>query len=75
MWKGGDNDEWGEYLVTQPSETHARLRIFMDGDRFVIDISRVPRAPGALEQALGTVRDRILPLLDAYDVGPHRGWE
>jgi hypothetical protein len=74
-WKGGDNDEWGEYLVTEPAGIHARLRVFVDGDRFVIDISRVPRAPAALDQALGTVRDRILPLLDAYEIVSHPGWE
>jgi hypothetical protein len=72
-WRGGDNEHWGEYLVT--STELARLRIFRDGPRYVVDISRVEEAPGALHQAVAMVQARVLPLVGAANVEPHTGWE
>ena len=71
-WRGGDNGHWGEYLVT--SAAPARLRIFRDGDRYVIDISRLEPTPGALEDAIAMARS-TMALLGAVQIEPHSGWE
>ena len=73
VWRGGDNDYWGAYLVARLREG-TRLRLFVDGDRFVVEISAATDAEH-LSLARELVHDKLLPCLGAHEVQPHDGWE
>ncbi len=73
VWRGGDNDFWGAYLVARLREG-TRLRLFVDGDRFVVDITAATDEEH-LSLAREFVHDKLLPCLGAHDVQPHDGWE
>jgi hypothetical protein len=75
-WRGVDPDSGDEYVTNTPTEEgQAKYRIYLDGERYVIDISRVFEDPVARSHAHDQVRGEILPLLEAYDITPHPGWE
>jgi hypothetical protein len=76
-WRGGDNDHWGEYLVTNIADGGTKLRLFMDADRYVLDIAYFRPRPGplSLEEVEDFVRNKLLVLLEAREVEPHSGWE
>jgi hypothetical protein len=76
-WKGGDNDVWGEYLRTHLRDDLTKLRIFVDGSQYVVDIYHIPKAPESIprEEAVDTIENIIFPLVGARDVEPHPGWE
>jgi len=73
-WRGGDNDFWGEYLVTRLPDDGAKVRIFVEKARFVIDVSAV-REPVEFARAMDFVQRKVLPLLGAYEMTTHPGWE
>jgi len=56
-WRGGDSDYWGDYIVTRLPDEQTRIRVFIDGGRYVIDISHLASLPGAmpLDEAIRVV--------------------
>jgi hypothetical protein len=76
-WHGGDNDSWGDYLVARLRDRSSKLRLFADGDRYVLDISHVPELAGTMPRGeiVDLVEREILPAIHARDVRPHSGWE
>ena len=73
-WRGGDNDFWGSYVTNTP-EGEAKIRIFSDGEKYVIDVSSFRSDPAIFERALAAVHGTILPLIRAEEIEPHAGWE
>ena len=75
-WRGVDPDSRDEYVTNTPTEDgQAKYRIFRDGERYVIDIADVLKDLVAFSRARDQVQGEILPLLEAYDITPHPGWE
>jgi hypothetical protein len=75
QWSMADSDELGLYLASgiydEPHRGRNSLRIFMEGDEFVIDAlyrSSVPTAEQEWEALHTLVRDEILRLVEARNV-------
>jgi hypothetical protein len=76
LWRGGDNDFWGEYIHAWLADGHTKLRIFFDEGQRVLDVSHIPEIAGSLplEEVLATVERDILPVVGARNVRAHSGW-
>jgi hypothetical protein len=76
-WRAVDSDRREDLYVTNtPTEDgQAKYRIFPERERYVIDIDYVLDDPVAFSHARDHVQREILPLLEAYDITPHPGWE
>jgi hypothetical protein len=76
-WRLADNETYGLYLVTRLADGISRLRIFPDGERFIIDIRSNSSRPEAIPR--GSVDDIvfsvILPAIGGRDVQPSEAWE
>ena len=73
-WEGGDNDVWGDYLWALFDDRTGMIRIFVDGSRYVVDVSRAIGTPD-WQAAHDYVESTLLPLVGARDIEPHPGWE
>jgi hypothetical protein len=60
--------------VARLTDDGPRLRIFVDKDRFVVDITRAA-SEADFETAMALVRDKLLPLVAAREIESHSGWE
>jgi hypothetical protein len=76
-WQGRDSDLMGEYIIARLGDGSTKLRLFKDGDRYVLAIGYLPppEGPTPLQQILDRVEREVLPLLGARDIQPHSGWE
>jgi hypothetical protein len=73
-WRGGDSEVWGEYLVARVAEGRVKLRVFVDGQRFVFEASSYLKGTD-FDDTVSLVRSDLLPLLGAREIEDHPGWE
>ncbi len=78
QWIEGDSHWYGDYLGTHPLPHDGVIRIYQEGDRFVLNIRyRSARPDAAVDyQALHeTILTRFLPSIGAYEIAPHEGFD
>jgi hypothetical protein len=78
-WKGrwveGDSARHGDYLGVRAVPYDAVVRIYQEADHFIVQAHRAPSLATASE--IGTIitsmRNTLLPAIDAQDIAPHEG--
>ena len=76
-WMERDSEYYGDYLSCLTCPEGAKIKIFEEGEQYVLNIRYkrdAPEAPAEWEELQRDIFERILPAVEARDLKPTEGY-